>query len=75
MSKAPEQFVICVSNEGYAASLEIRKVYQQIRDDEAERSDMIRVVDESGEDYLFPRVMFLPVDLSSEVREALARAS
>jgi hypothetical protein len=75
MSAATEQYVICISNEGYPASLETRKVYQRIPDAEAEQQNLIRVVDESGEDYLFPRDMFLPVELSGEVRDALRRAS
>jgi hypothetical protein len=75
MSTAAEQFVICISNQGYPASLETRKLYQKIPDAEAERDNLIRIVDESGEDYLFPREMFLPVELSREVRDALLHAS
>jgi hypothetical protein len=49
----PTQFVVCLDNEGYKASLEIGKLYRVIPDDEAEANGYIRVVDESGEDYAF----------------------
>ena len=69
------RFLICISNDGYQASLETRKVYQEIPDPDAEAEGLVRVVDESGEDYLFPRSMFLPVRLSGEASEALLKAS
>lgn len=74
MSSSP-RFLICISNEGYAASLDTRKVYQEIPDPDAAFQDLVRVIDESGEDYLYPRSMFLPVELSSDVRAAIRRAS
>jgi hypothetical protein len=52
-----------------------RKVYQEVPDPDAAKQDLIRVIDESGEDYLFPRELFLPVELSGEAREAILRAS
>jgi hypothetical protein len=74
MTESPSpRFVLCVANDGYPASLEPRKVYRQLPDLEAEKGGLIRVVDESGEDYLFPRGLFAPLELSSEVRDALAR--
>jgi hypothetical protein len=72
---AAERFVICIENQGYPASLEKRKVYQEVPDPDAAKQDLIRVIDESGEDYLFPRELFLPVELSGEAREAILRAS
>lgn len=69
------RFLICISNEGYRASLEPRKVYEEVPDPEAEQEGLVRVIDESGEDYLFPRSMFLPVELSGEAKAALRRAS
>jgi len=56
-----ESFVLCVDNAGYAASLEPRKVYRAIDDPSAEKHGMVRVVDESGEDYLFPARLFVPI--------------
>jgi hypothetical protein len=68
-------FVICLRNDEYPASLERRKLYEEIPDDAAAREDLIRIIDESGEDYLFPRELFAPVELSGDVRDALSRAS
>lgn len=59
-----DRFVVCLSNEGFEAALEPRKVYPSLRDSEAEREGLLRVVDESGEDYLYPAAMFEPVGLS-----------
>ena len=58
-------------NEGYAASLELRKVYSVLPDEKAAQHNFLRVVDESGEDYLYPTDFFVPIDLPQEVREAL----
>jgi hypothetical protein len=54
-----KQLVVCVENEGYAVSLEKRKIYVALRDAAAEKHNMLRIVDESGEDYLF-RSIALP---------------
>jgi hypothetical protein len=70
-----ERVVICIENEGYPASLEKGKVYQEIPDPGAAKQNLIRVIDESGEDYLFPRDLFLPIELSDEARDAILRAS
>jgi hypothetical protein len=59
--KREAQYVICVGNEGYPASLEVRKIYQIIPDKVAARLKQIRVIDESGEDYLYPLNYFVPV--------------
>lgn len=53
-----KDLVICINNDGYPASLEVRKVYERIPDQAAESNDQYRVIDESGEDYLYPRKMF-----------------
>ena len=58
-----QRFGICVRNEGYASSLEVRKVYRLLPDDSAEARSLVRVVDESGEDYLFPAEFFVPIDV------------
>jgi len=70
-----DRFVLCIGNEGYPASLEKRKVYQEVPDPDAAKQNLIRVIDESGEDYLFPRHLFLPIELSAEARDAILRAS
>lgn len=64
-----KRFFLCVSNKGYAASLQVRTVYAAIGDLDAESHGMLRIVDESGEDYLFPAQLFVPI----EVPEAAAR--
>ncbi len=64
-------FVLCVENDGYEASLEIRKLYERIPDKEAERHRQIRIVDESGEDYLFPSSFFSPVRLSKDTKNRI----
>lgn len=72
---APTRFAVCVSNDGYPASLEARKLYQVLSDEEAEELDHIRVIDETGEDYLYPRELFREIDIPAAVREELRRAS
>jgi hypothetical protein len=64
-----------VSNDGYAASLEPRKIYQTVADADAARHELIRVVDESGEDYLYPKACFVPLRLPRNVREALSAST
>ena len=67
--------LICVSNEGYAASLEPRKVYQRRQDLAAQQRGLLRVVDESGEDYLYPAALFIAVELPQSTRSALNLAA
>lgn len=57
------QFVICINNEEYPASLEVRKIYQLIPDVQATEHQLIRVIDESGEGYLYPAAYFVPIIL------------
>jgi len=57
------QFAVCIRNEGHEASLVLRKIYEVLADTLGERHGMIRVVDEDGEDYLYPRGWFLPIEL------------
>jgi hypothetical protein len=61
--KTSHQFVVCLKNRGYEASLEPRKIYQVLSDSEAESHKMIRVIDESGQDYLFPARIFFSISL------------
>ena len=65
------RFVVCVNHDDYPASLEVRKIYRAIEDKEAERHNFLRVVDESGEDYLYPAHYFMALPLPGEVEEAL----
>jgi hypothetical protein len=69
------QFVLCVRNESYPASLEILKVYRTLPDADGERDKLIRVIDESGEDYLYPKEYFVRVDFPPTVRKRIAEAS
>ncbi|MBI4762283.1 MAG: hypothetical protein ACOYYF_12025 [Chloroflexota bacterium] len=75
MTKETPQFVVCINNKGYQASLEPRKIYQVIPDKEAESHKMLRVVDESGEDYLFPASCFSPISLPQTLIKELALAT
>lgn len=71
-SSSAKRFVLCIRNDDYPAALEIRKVYRMISDAAAEREGLIRVVDESGEDYLYPREYFARIALSRNARAAIA---
>jgi len=68
---ARKRFAVCLRNEGYEVSLEKRKIYEVLRDLEAERHHQIRVVDESGEDYLYPESFFAEIELPQPLRRAL----
>lgn len=68
-------FVVCVCNDGYQASLELHKIYREIPDEDAKAHNDIRVIDESGEDYLYPASYFTPIQPSAELAKALLNAS
>ncbi len=70
--RAGEQFVLCVENESNPESLEILKVYRTLPDAEAQQDKWIRVIDESGEDYLYPKDYFVKVELSPAARKRIA---
>ncbi len=74
MKRTELQFVICIKNKGYAAALEVRKLYQIVVDDRAAKLGQVRVVDESGEDYLYPEDYFVPVHLPQSAEKAVRRA-
>jgi len=74
MSEGAHQFVICVSNEGYEVSLELRKVYEVIPDDSGAAHGLVRVIDESGEEYLFPGTCFERIEISESVKESLRQS-
>lgn len=65
------KFAICVKNEEYPASLQLWKVYRVLPDEKGARHNMMRVIDESGEDYLFSAAYFVPVELPPTVETAL----
>lgn len=65
-------FVICINNAEYPASLERRKLYEVISDPDAESVGQLRVKDESGEDYLYPKELFVSVDLPSGTERRLS---
>ncbi len=74
MAKA-KQLVVCIDNEDYEVSLEKRKIYVALRDPAAEKHDLLRVVDESGEDYLYPKTLFREIALPQAVRKAVLAAA
>jgi hypothetical protein len=68
-------FVICLRNDAYPASLEKHKIYLRIADSEAESHQHIRVIDESGEDYLYPAEFFASIKLPEEIEQAIIEAA
>ena len=73
-AKSPKRFVVCIMNEGYPASLEVRKIYRVLPDARAARHQMIRIIDESGEDYLYPEKYFSAIRVPSVAAKAFAMA-
>ena len=68
-------YVVCIDNSDYQASLELHKIYRALRDEEALDDGDLRVIDESGEDYLFPASMFVAINPPEQVRSSLRRAT
>ena len=75
MKRAEPKFVVCVKNRDYAAALELRKLYQVVSDEAAAKLRQIRVIDESGEDYLYPQDYFVAVQLPQAAEKAVLRAA
>lgn len=73
MSKT-QSFVVCIKNEGYEAALEPRKIYVAVPDAGAAQHQLVRVIDESGEDYLYPAALFQPISLSAAESKAILAA-
>lgn len=69
--KQPTQFALCLNNEGNEASLIPGKVYAMVPDARAAKDDLVRIIDESGEDYLFPKTQFVAVEFPQAVRRKL----
>lgn len=72
-STARQKFVVCLSTRGYAASLEARKIYRAVPDRPARRRGMLRVIDESGESYLYPAERFGSLALPPRLARALSK--
>ncbi len=75
MTMTELRFAICIANTGYPAALEVRKIYQVLPDADAAKHNYVRVVDESGEDYLYPADYFVLIDLPPSTKEALLKAA
>ena len=71
----PRQIAVCLANAGYEASLEVRKLYAVLDDSSAEPNNLIRVIDESGEDYLYPARLFQKLELPITLQRKLRLAS
>ena len=69
------KLLVCVHNDGYAVSLDERKIYIGIPDADAEQLGMVRIIDETGEDYLYPKACFAPISLPVAVRQELKLAA
>jgi hypothetical protein len=69
------RYVICVGNRGYAAALEVRKVYRLLPDACVEAQGLVRVVDESGEDYLYPQRFFVPIEVPGRAKRLFSSRS
>jgi hypothetical protein len=71
MNTTKKHFAICIDNTDYAASLIVKKIYEVLPDEEAAKDDFLRIIDESGEDYLYHRSHFILLELPLEVEQAL----
>ena len=69
------KFAVCVNNSEYPASLELHKIYRLLPDDDAAVDGDVRVIDESGEDYLYPAEYFIPIELPKAVAESVLKAA
>jgi len=75
MAKRTRQLVVCIDNSGYEVSLERRKIYVALPDAGAAKLGQIRVIDESGEDYLYPEEYFVAIALPQPIRRAVLQAA
>lgn len=73
VNKEPK-FAVCINNNDYPASLELHKIYCVLPDEEAAQEGDIRIIDESGEDYLYPAEWFVLIDVPQEVETSLHQA-
>jgi hypothetical protein len=75
MAHDAASYVVCIDNAEYPASLELRKIYQRLADPKAEKDGLIRVIDESDEDYLYPAAYFVPIAIPEAVEKVFAGAA
>lgn len=75
MAKPEISYVVCIENAEYPASLELRKIYQSLPDPQAEQDGLIRIIDETGEDYLYARESFVPIDVPEAVERVFLGAA
>jgi hypothetical protein len=75
MLSSNPKFVVCIKKDDYPASLEPRKIYETVPDVEAATHQLIRIIDESGEDYLYPVDYFVPIELPKAAEEGFSLAS
>jgi hypothetical protein len=73
--KLTRHYLLCVRNEAYPASLEVRKVYRALRDPVAAKKNFVRVIDESGDDYLYPADYFVAINLPQAAKRVFVEAS
>jgi hypothetical protein len=73
--KKEQQFAVCVKNEDYPASLELRKIYEMLPDKKAAKHGLVRIIDESGEDYLYPEDYFVSIEIPQAAEPAFVNAS
>jgi hypothetical protein len=71
----PKQLVVCINNEGYPATLEKRKIYLALRDRAAEKHRLLRIIDESGDGYLYPKAFFRALALPLAIKKAVLAAA
>ena len=69
------EFVVCINNADYPASLELHKIYRVLGDKDTAEEEDIRIIDESGEDYLYPSSCFVPIEVPQTVEKSLLQVS
>jgi hypothetical protein len=70
-----KQLVVCINNDGYPASLEKRKIYVALLDADAEKHGLMRIIDESGDEYLYSKALFRSIALPEAVKKAVLAAA
>ena len=75
IKKTALTFVVCINNRDYPASLELHKIYRVLPDEDASADGDLRVIDESGEDYLYPADRFVPIAVPDAVQKSLLKAA
>ena len=73
--RSANKFAVCINNSQYPASLELHKIYRVLRDEDAAKDADLRIIDESGEDYLYPAEWFVPIALPQKVKSSVLSTS